>query len=86
MKNEFNRFGISSYRSLTGWLEILGGAGLLFGFFLPWMMILASGGLVLLMFLGLWVRIKVKDHLIASFPAFILMCINLWIFLNQFSQ
>lgn len=81
MKNEFIRFGLNyHWRHLTGWLEILGGLGLLAGFYFKPLLMISSGGLSLLMALGLSVRIKIKDQLWKLTPAFFLMLINLWIF------
>ena len=84
MKNEFIRFGLNhQWRYLTGWLEILGGLGLLTGFYFQPLMMISSGGLTLLMALGLSVRIKIRDQLLKLSPAFFLMLINLWIFLKS---
>jgi len=77
MKLEFERYQLSQFRVLTGLLELLGGIGCLIGFLYPSILFLASGGLSLLMFLGLFVRLKVGDPFYQTIPAFILMLINL---------
>lgn len=46
----FRRFGYSQwFRIVTGSLEVLGGIGLLIGIWLPWLTVLASAGLTLVM-------------------------------------
>lgn len=76
MRAEFERFGLPGYRVLTGWLEIAGGAGLLAGFFVPFVQPLAAAGLCLLMLLGVGTRIKVRDGLLQALPAAALMVLN----------
>jgi hypothetical protein len=70
MKAEFKRFQLEKLGLLVVVLEILGAVGLLVGFWLykP-LLLLASGGLALLMLLGLIVRLRLKDGLWVSLPA-----------------
>jgi hypothetical protein len=82
MEAEFERFGLSRYRRLTGVLEVLGGVGLLVGIIVPEVMLIASGGLALLMTLGVITRIRVRDTLLESLPAWIVLLINVFIFVN----
>ena len=80
IKNEFKRFGISdSNRKLTGILQLSGACGLLLGMTVAAIGLLSAVGLFILMLLGLGVRIKVKDGLIKSFPAFFFMLLNLFL-------
>jgi len=79
MKDEFERFGLSRFRRLTGSLEVLGGVGLLVGLAVPEVMLVAAGGLTLLMVLGVLTRIRVRDSLLESLPAWIVLAINLFI-------
>jgi uncharacterized membrane protein YphA (DoxX/SURF4 family) len=83
MKIEFNRYGLSKFRKLTGTLELLGGIGLIVGSLYAPILYLSSAGLALLMFLGVMIRLKTKDPLIEIVPAFILMVINLTILLKS---
>jgi hypothetical protein len=85
MKLEFVRFGVSQFRLLTGILELMGGLGLLVGFLFnsTFFILLSAGGLSVLMLMGFGVRIKIKDGLLKSSPAFIFMVINLIIFVNK---
>lgn len=80
MKSEFERFGLERFGPLTAVLELLGGLGLLIGLKFPLILMLSSGGLTLLMLLGIGVRIKVKDSLLITFPAILFMFLNGFIF------
>jgi hypothetical protein len=80
MKSEFLRFGLGKLGLLTAVLEILGAIGLLIGLLVNAILMISSGGLALLMFLGLIVRIKVQDRWWASFPALFFMLLNAYIF------
>ena len=76
MKNEFKRFGLEKYGTLVAILELVGAIGLLAGFQNHTVLILASGGLAVLMFLGTGVRVKIKDSLLVSLPAFFYFLVN----------
>lgn len=80
MKEEFVRFGLPGLGTLTAVFQMLGAAGLIAGFWFPILLILASGGLALMMLLGLAVRIKVKDSLWVSLPALFFFVLNTGIF------
>lgn len=82
MHREFERFGLAKYRVLTGILEVLGGVGLLGGFVWPPAWWIASGGLCLLMLCGVGVRLRLRDGVLATLPAFVLMLVNGYIFLT----
>ena len=47
MKRDFERFGLSRFRTLTGTLEVLGALGLIVGQFWPTLVPLRAGGLAL---------------------------------------
>lgn len=79
MKAEFNRFGLEKFGLLTVVLEILGAIGLLVGIFVPAVLIISSGGLAILMLLGLLIRIRIKDSFLKSLPALFFMILNFWI-------
>ena len=79
MVEDFRRFGLEHLRMLTGWLEILGGSGLLVGLrSLPALRI-SSGGLALLMLLAFAVRVRSRDGIAASLPSLLLMVVNVYI-------
>jgi hypothetical protein len=83
--SEFKRYGLPTYRKLTGFLQLLGAIGLLIGlYYTPILLLLASSGLCLLMLSGFIVRIKIKDNFIESAPAFIFWALNLCIAIKTF--
>lgn len=80
MKSEFKRFGLEKAGALTAILEILGALGLLVGLKYHPILLIAAAGLSLLMLVGVAVRIKVKDSVWVSLPAFFFMVLNAYIF------
>lgn len=90
MALEFKRYRLTRFKTLTGFLEIVGGVGSLLGLLNQPILMLSTIGLSLLMFLGVCVRIKVRDPWPQIIPAFILMLINIYIFydcyLSYFNQ
>jgi hypothetical protein len=79
MKTEFVRFGLARFRILVGWLEVAGGAAQMVHGFFPGLAIIATGGLCLLMLLGVVTRIRIGDSLLAMSPAFGFMALNAWL-------
>lgn len=79
MRAEFTRFGLQRLRVLTGGLEVLGGIGQLVGLAWPPVLWLSSGGLALLMVLGVGVRVRVNDGWLQTLPAVVLMLVNVFI-------
>jgi len=79
MQQEYQRYGLAKFRNLVGTLQVLGGVGLLVGFRELWIGQLASGGLAVLMLLGVGVRIKIKDTALQTLPAFAYMLLNAYL-------
>ncbi|TDD78505.1 DoxX family protein [Flavobacterium caseinilyticum] len=79
MKNEFKRFGLEKFGPLTAVLELAGAIGLFIGLQNHTVLVLASGGLTILMLLGTGVRIKMRDSLLVSLPAFFYFLLNAFI-------
>lgn len=79
MKIEFKRYSLEKLRIVTGFLEILGGLGLLIGLEYTFILKLAALGLAMMMIAALFVRIKIKDSPLQSVPALTLLLINLFI-------
>ena len=79
MRRDFERFGLSRLRTLVGTLEVLGALGLIVGQLWPPLVPLSAGGLALMMFVGVATRLRVLDSLAQTFPALVLMCVNLFI-------
>lgn len=80
MKNEFKRFGLEKVGTIVVVFELMGAVGLLVGLKYLYILLISAAGLTLLMFLGLLVRLKVKDSFWISFPAFFFLVINAYIF------
>ena len=76
LQQEFVRYGLQKFGPLTAILELLGAVGLLVGLVSPLILILASGGLTLLMLLGFGVRMKIGDGFWLSLPSFLFMLLN----------
>ena len=84
MQTEFKRFGLEKFGAFTAILEIMGASGLLVGLIYTPILLLSSGGLALLMLLGLLTRVRVKDSLWVSLPAFFFLVLNAYIFYTMF--
>lgn len=86
MINEFKRWNIYQFRTIVGVSQLLGGSGLILGFYLPIMTIISSLGLTVLMLLGFFLRILVKDGLLRSLPSLFYFFINGYIFLFSYKN
>lgn len=80
MKSEFKRFGLAKAGAFTAVLELLGALGLLIGLKFQLILLVSAGGLAILMFLGVAIRIKVRDNLWVTMPALFFMVLNAYIF------
>jgi hypothetical protein len=80
MRVEFERYGLGRFRRVVGVLDLFAGVGLLVGL-LRWTPALwiSSGGLFLMMLGAVGVRIKIRDGVVKSLPAIVLMLTNLYI-------
>mgnify|MGYP004362964119 FL=1 len=85
MKEEFKRFGLEKMGLITIILQLLGATGLLVGLKFNPILSISSLGLAVLMTAGLIVRIKLKDSIWVSLPAFFYMGLNTYIFLTSVS-
>lgn len=79
MAAEFERYGLSRFRRFTGGLEAAGAAGLVAGYLFPPLVIVASGGLALLMVLGVLTRVRIGDRVVLMLPAILLLLVNLYV-------
>lgn len=86
MVTEFERFKIPQYRQLTGYLQLMGGLGLIIGlyFYVP-LAFVSTIGLALLMFLGFGVRMKINDGVLKSLPALLFGVLNAYLVFRFFS-
>ena len=80
MKTEFKRFGLGKIGIFIILLQFLGATGLIVGLKINPILLISSFGLALLMLIGLVVRIKLKDSIRVSLPAFFYMVLNAYIF------
>jgi hypothetical protein len=86
MINEFERYGLLKFRTLTGYLEVFGGLGCIIGYYLNnYLYLVACLGLALLMTGGVIVRLRVEDPLIQIIPAILLGAINYYLFYQKVS-
>lgn len=78
MKDEFLRYGHDGERALTGILQMLGGLGIILGYYYaPLLAAAAATGLCLMMAYGVRVRIKIGDSALQTTPAFFYSVLNL---------
>ena len=86
MVREFEKFGLLRFRRLTGVLEVLGAAGLLVGYLVPALVLVSSGGLALLMVLGVAVRLRAGPPVTDAIPALVMLIINLYVFVYAITR
>jgi hypothetical protein len=80
MKAEFLRYGHQGERVRIGILQILGGLGLILGYYLsPLLATAAAACLCLMMAYGVRVRIRIRDSLWQTMPAFFYAVLNLYL-------
>ena len=82
MVPEFERYGMGRLRVLTAWLQIAGSLALLAGFVFRPLLLLGATGFTAMMLLAVLVRIKIRDPIHMMIPAFLLMCLNLFLLLR----
>ena len=79
MAVEFERYGLGRLRVFIAIAQIVGSIGLLAGYYSRPLRLVSAGGFAVMMLLALIVRVKIKDPLVAMLPAFVLMCLNLFL-------
>jgi len=84
MVSEFKRYGLDNFRVLNGYLQIAGGLAMIIGYWNATLLLIGSLGLGVLMFFGLLVRIRLRDGVLKSLPAFFYMGLNFFIFWRVF--
>ena len=80
MQAEFVRYRLPQLRVLTGTLQIAAGMGLVLGYAYPWLAMLASLGLSLMMIVALGVRLKIKDPVAGFLQALACLLLNGFVF------
>ncbi|MGB6151881.1 MAG: DoxX family protein [Pricia sp.] len=87
MQAEFIRYHLDNKRRLTGFLQLLGGLGLFFGWMFSAKLALTSAlGLAVLMLLGFGVRIKIKDTWLQSLPSLSYAILNGYLAIVYFAM
>ncbi|MEP7246252.1 MAG: DoxX family protein [Gammaproteobacteria bacterium] len=79
MVAEFERYGLGRMRVFTATLQILGSVGLVAGYYSRPLLLLSAGGFTVMMLLAVLVRVRIRDPLVAAVPAFVLLCLNLFL-------
>ena len=79
MVEEFRRYGLGRFRRLVGSLEVAGALGLSAGFAFRPFAVLSATGLSVLMLFAVLARIRVRDSLLQTLPALVLLLVNLFI-------
>lgn len=77
LRAEYRRYGLPGLRTSVGTMQLLGAAGVLIGLGFAPLGALAAGGLALMMFLGLLVRLRIGDAPRLMVPAASLCLINI---------
>ena len=80
---EYERWGCEKFRKTIAILQILGGIGLLIGYFFALLLTLVSALFTLMMIVAIFVRIRIKDNIIKLLPAILYAVINFIIFYNS---
>jgi len=84
LQREFIRFGLSPLRKLIGLLQIFGSLALIAGMWSPLLGKVGAGGLALMMFLAILVRIKIQDGFLKTTPAILYFLLNGYLVLFAF--
>lgn len=86
MRAEFERYGLARLRVHIATLQIAGSVGLFLGFFFRPLLLLSAGGFAAMMLLAVITRARIRDPISATAPAFVLMSLNLFLFVFALSQ
>jgi uncharacterized membrane protein YkgB len=86
MREEFKKLQIQKFSILVVTLEFLGGVGVLVGIFSEEISLISSGGLSLMMFLAVSIRIYYLNHWKFMMQGVIFFIINGIIFLNTLTS
>ncbi|MGP4080677.1 DoxX family protein [Pseudalkalibacillus sp. R45] len=64
------------FRVVTGWVQLVGVVGLIIGFWVTWVVVIAGLWFGITMLIGMIAHIRVKDPFSKSIPAFVLLVIS----------
>ena len=75
LREEFEVYGLPVwFMYLVGTLKVAAALGLLFGFWMPMLIPIASSGLMILMIGAILMHIKVRDKVVTYLPALLMFC------------
>jgi len=86
LKEEFERYGMPAVRQFVGIMELLGGIAVILGLAFAPLGVFAATGLMVLMGLGVFTRIRIHDAARLMVPAASLCAVNavlVMLFLSQ---
>lgn len=73
-------------RVVTGWVELVGVAGLIIGFWMPWVVVIAGLWFAVTLLVAMITHIRVKDSFGKTTPAFVLMVLSITLSILNFSK
>jgi hypothetical protein len=79
MVEEFDRYGLPRLRVLTGTLQIAAACGIVAGHFYRPFLVMAAGGLAMMMLVAFVTRLKIRDPFSAALPSLSLFLLNSYI-------
>ncbi len=82
-KQEFQRYRLLKFRKVIGALQLAACAGLSLGLTTPYMTVITSLALSIMMFFAVLVRWRIKDSPIQSAPALIYFLLSLLLFISS---
>lgn len=82
MKREFTRYGVPQFRVTIGTSQLAAAIGLALSYTYPLLGAISAAGLTLQMALGFGVRLKIRDGIRRSSPAFIYMVVSFLILIG----
>ena len=83
---EFVRYGFGDYRVLISLSQVIGGLGLLAGFYSRKLTLVSAGLLSIMMLSAVLTRVVIQDEFIKTAPAIAYFFINSFIFIKSLKQ
>jgi len=74
------------FRVVTGWVQLVGVVGLIIGFWLPWVVVIAGLWFAVTMLVAVLAHIRVKDPFSESMQAFGFLVISVILIILNFSE
>ncbi|MFA1819747.1 DoxX family protein [Virgibacillus oceani] len=74
------------FRVVTGWVQLVGVVGLIIGFWLPWVVVIAGLWFAVTMLVAMLAHIRVKDPFRESASAFMFLVVSFTLSMLRFSE